>query len=393
MFPRRNCIADKQRPRRRPGRREAGTRIALVNLQQDYGGAERHVLSLACGLSGRGHDVRVVCHPRGRLYRSARDGGLGAVGLATVGHTDPVAAARLLWQIRRWRPDVLHLHTPKDYLIGTLAGRLTRGTSVVFTRHLLLPVKPHMRRLYGRSDAVICPCRALRDQLASEGVSPAKLELIYGAIDGEPFFGAPPENGSAFRRELGLSAYDTVIGILGRLVPGKGHHVLLEAVSRLGAGEAAPTLLMVGDGPEQPALRAQALQLGIADRIVFMGFRTDVVGVMAALDVVVLASTHTEVLPLAVLEAMAAGRAVVATSVGGVPEIIEEGCSGLLVPPGDADALAAALRRLIDAPALRADLGRAAAERVRQEFTLPRMVAETESLYRRLSEARGRRDD
>lgn len=362
------------------------TRIALVNLQFDYGGAERHVLSLARGLAGRGHDVRVFCHPRGRLRRDAERSGLRAVALGTAGQTDPGAALRLAWQVRRWRPDVLHLHTPKDYLIGTLAGRLTAKTAVVLTRHLLLPVRPHMRRLYNGSDAVICPCRALRDQLASEGVAPDKLELVYGAVDLEPFL-HPSDGSGQLRRELGLGESDTIIGILGRLVPGKGHGVLLEAVSRLGVSPAGPKLLIIGDGPERSALQAQAVRLGLSGQVVFAGFRTDVPAVLSALDVVVLASTHTEVLPLSVMEAMAAGRAVVATSVGGVPEIVEDGRSGLLVPPGDADALATALRRLIADPALRAELGRAAALRVQQQFTLPRMVAEMERVYLRLRDA------
>lgn len=362
------------------------TRIALVNLQFDYGGAERHVLSLARGLAGRGHDVRVFCHPRGRLRRDAERSGLRAVALGTAGQTDPGAALRLAWQIRRWRPDVLHLHTPKDYLIGTLAGRLTAKTAVVLTRHLLLPVRPHMRRLYNGSDAVICPCRALRDQLASEGVAPDKLELVYGAVDLEPFL-HPSDGSGQLRRELGLGESNTIIGILGRLVPGKGHGVLLEAVSRLNGGPTGPRLLIVGDGPEQEPLDAHAGRVGVSDRVLFAGFRTDVPAVLSALDVVVLASTHTEVLPLSVMEAMAAGRAVVATSVGGVPEIVEDGRSGLLVPPGDADALATALRRLIADPALRAELGRAAALRVQQQFTLPRMVAEMERVYLRLRDA------
>lgn len=352
-------------------RREVGTRIALVNLQADYGGAEGHVLSLATGLAARGHEIRVLCHPRGRLRRSVEAHGLRAVAVPTVGQTDPRAALRLAWIVRRWRPDVLHLHTPKDYLVGALAARLSDATATVLTRHLLLPVSPHMRRLYRRCDAVICPCRALRDQLAADGVPDEKLALVYGAINAEPFFQAPPP-----RSETGL-----VVGTVGRLVPGKGHAVLLEAFAQLGG---VPTLRVIGDGPERAALGAQVERLGLTDGVQFLGFQSDVPAAMAALDMFVLASTHTEVLPLVVMEAMAAGCAVVATAVGGVPEIVEDGHSGLLVPPGDAEALAASLRRLAADPALRATLGRAARERVRGRFTLPGMVAETERVYQRV---------
>lgn len=346
------------------------------------------MLSLAVGLAGLGHDVRVVCHPRGRLRRNAESAGLCVVAVPTVGQTDARAAARLAWFVRRWRPDVLHLHTPKDYLIGTLAGGLSGGTALVFTRHLLLPVKPHMRCLYSRADAVICPCRALRDQLATAGVPDQRLALVLGAIDAEPFFQSRPDR-CALRRRLGLVETGPLIGIVGRLVPGKGHSVLLEALSRLETGQVASTLLIIGDGPLQAALIADVVRRGLADRVRFLGFQSDVPGVMAALDILVLASTHSEVLPLVVMEAMAAGCAVVATSVGGVPEIVEDGRSGLLVSPGGADDLALALHRLIGDPGLRADLGQAARERVREEFTLPRMVRETEQVYQGLCDRLG----
>ena len=378
FVPAANIQGSAKTPDERPGWREADTRIALVNLQADFGGAEGHVLALAGGLAARGHDVRVLCHPRGRLRRMAEGCRLEAVSVPTAGQMDLGAAARLAWQVRRWRPDVLHLHTPKDYLIGTLAGRLSDTTATVITRHLLLPVSPHMRRVYRRADAVICPCRALRDQLAADGVPGDKLALVYGAINAGPFRQAPS-------RRAGTAP---IVGTVGRLVPGKGHAVLLDAFARLGTLPSPSALHIVGDGSEQAALRVQAERLGLSGRVRFLGFQTDVPAVMAALDVFVLASTHTEVLPLVVLEAMAAGCAVVATSVGGVPEIVEDGQSGLLVPPGDADALASALSRFVTDPSLRAALGRAAAYRVEQRFTLPAMLTETEGVYRKACQGR-----
>lgn len=367
-----------ERIRRSRRRREVGTRIALVNLQSDYGGAEGHVLTLALGLAAHGHEVRVLCHPQGRLRRNAEALGLRTVAVPTVGQTDLGAAARLAWQVLRWRPAVLHLHTPKDYLVGAAAGGLSARTATVLTRHLLLPVSPHMRRIYRQADAVICPCRVLRDQLAAAGVPDDRLALVYGAIDARPFFEGRLKRGGAA----------TVIGILGRLVPGKGHAVLLDAFARLGTLSPSTTLHVVGDGPERAVLEAQAERLRVADRVRFLGFQADIPRLMAALDVVVLASTHTEVLPLVVMEAMAAGCAVVATSVGGVPELVEEGQSGLLVPPGDVDALASALHRLIGDADLRARLGRGAVSRIQQQFTLPRMVVETERIYQQVCHSR-----
>ncbi len=336
------------------------------------------MLSLASGLAARGHEVCVLCHPRGRLRRNAQERGLHTVSVPTVGQTDWGAAVRLARYVCRQRPDVLHLHTPKDYLVGTFASGFAKQTALVLTRHLLLPVSPHMRRIYRRADAVICPCRILREQLAADGVPVETLALVYGAIEVEPFFQEPDAHNDA----------GPVIGVLGRLVSGKGHAVLLEAFARLGDVLPSPTLHIIGAGPERVALSAQAERLGLGERVRFLGFRSDVPQVMATLDVFVLASTHTEVLPLVVMEAMAAGRAVIATSVGGVPEIVEDGQSGLLVPPGDTDALATALHWLIADKDQRVALGAAARERVRQQFTLPRMIGETEQVYRRLCERR-----
>lgn len=182
---------------------------------------------------------------------------------------------------------------------------------------------------------------------------------------------------------------EILIGIAGRLVTGKGHDLFLQAAAQLArAAESTPLrFLVIGDGPQRAALQAQAETLGIADRVLFTGFRSDLPQVMAALDIFVLASPEPEVMPLVLMEAMAAARAVVAARVGGVPEIVEDGANGLLVPPGDADALAQALRRLTCDSPLRAHLTVAAQQKARQDCDLPRLIADTERIYRNLRPA------
>jgi len=253
-------------------------------------------------------------------------------------------------------------------------------------------VKPIMRRVYQAAGAVICLTRVVQNGLCAAGVSPEKLALIPGAIDTAEFAaaGADAARRAAVRAEWGLddaaaAAPGCAVGVVGRLVGGKGHGCFLAAAARLADTPAVAKFLIVGEGPERAALEAEAGRLGVADgRVLFTGFRDDVPAVLAALDILVLPSTDAEVLPLVVMEALAAGRPVVATSVGGVPEMIEDGVSGLLVPPGDADALAAALRRLTGDATLRARLAGAGRECVERRFTLARMVSETERVYRRL---------
>ena len=371
----------------------ARMKIAQVNLASDYGGAERHALILSRGLRDAGHSVHLFCHPRGGLRRDAERLGLSTASVASRNQIDVRAAVALAARLRAIRPDVLHLHTPRDYVAGTFATRMAGvPVATVITRHMDRPVKPIMRRVYGEASAVICLTRIVRDGLRAGGVSPEKLALIPGAIDTAEFAaaGADAARRAAVRAEWGLddaaAAPDCAVGVVGRLVGGKGHGCFLAAAARLADTPAAVAkFLIVGEGPERAALEAEAGRLGVADgRVLFTGFRGDVPAVLAALDILVLPSTDAEVLPLVVMEALAAGRPVVATSVGGVPEMIEDGVSGLLVPPGDADALAEALRRLIKDAPLRARLAGAGRECVERRFTLARMVSETERVYRRL---------
>lgn len=359
-------------------------KIAQVNLQPDFGGAERHVLLLARGLRASGHSVTVVCHPDGKLRQEAHSLKMPVLPLPARGQIDPGAVVRLTLSLWLMRPHVLHLHTPRDYLSGVLAARLARVPAVVITRHMLLPVKPLMRRVYSRVGVVICLTGAVRDNLRQSGVPEPRLKIVSGAIDTEEFALAHARR-RPVRREFKLDESEICIGVVGRLVRGKGHECLLEAAARLKTEKSpAAKVLIVGDGPERAALQVRVEQLGLADRVIFAGFRGDMPAVMAALDILVLPSTDTEVLPLVLMEAMAAGNPVVATQVGSVPEIVEGGVNGLLVPPGDADALAAALSRLIAEPDLRGRLAAAGKQRVEQDFSLPRMVAATEHVYKSL---------
>ena len=362
-------------------------KIAQVNLQADYGGAEAHVGLLARGLRARGHDVRLLCHPRGRLGKEAAQEGLRTQSLLVRNQLSPTAALRMAALLRRDRPDVLHLHTPKDYLCGVAAGWLAGVKAIVLTRHMLLPLKPLMRKVYARADAVICLNGSLQTLLHQQGLPLSKLPLLYGAIDTLPF--TMPQDPSAvcrLRREWGIEPETVAFGCVGRLVNGKGQEVLLEAFAQCRAryDNLPLALVLVGDGPKRAELEAQAQQLGIANGTRFVGFRSDIPLVLAALDVVTVPSTGTELLPLSVMEAMAAGCAVIASHNGGASEIITNPDMGLLVPPGDIGALRDALHCLAADADLRRHMGRAGAARAQSQFALPRLLDQTEFLYARL---------
>ena len=357
-------------------------RIAQVSLHPDYGGCECHVLMLARGLKEAGHDVALFCHPDGRLRQEAESAGVPVRVVRNRSQIDPIAALRLIFQMCRFRPDVVHLHTPRDFVWGSLAARLVRTRALVFTRHVTFPVSPLMRRIYRMGDAVVCLADAVRDMLLAQGLSPEKLVRIQPAIDTVPFVNPPPGSRESARAEWRLPETAVVVGAVGRLAVGKGQDIFLKAVSRLGA-DPSVRFLVVGDGPLLESLQQEAAVLGIADRVIFTGFRSDMPEIMSALDIFVLASL-SELAPLTIIEAQAAHCVALATRVGGVPELIEDGVTGMMVPPGDIEALANAMQALIADPGLRERLAAAGQEQAVCRFSLPRFVRETEALYGRL---------
>jgi glycosyltransferase involved in cell wall biosynthesis len=237
-------------------------------------------------------------------------------------------------------------------------------------------------------DAAIAVSEATgRDWVRRTRLSPARIVRIYNGIDPSKFERSS-ERAEA-RRRLGLPNDGMIIGGVGRLDEAKGFRFLLEAVAKLPPTQPPVMLALAGDGPLLQSLQTRAGELGIADRVRLLGFCGDVRPVYDALDIFVLSSL-CEALPYALLEAMAARLPTIGTRVGGVPEIIVEGETGLIVPPRDANALAAALRRLTESQDLRQRMGEAGRERVVRHFNEREMVRQTLDLYRDLLRRPGR---
>lgn len=363
-------------------------RVAVVNLQRAYGGAERHCLMLASGLASAGCLPTLICHPKGGLMVEARALGLRVRHMMALTQMDPTAPARMTRILQRLSPDVVHLHTPKDYVCGALAAGRARAPAVVATRHMLLPVKPHMRGVFNSLDAVVCLTEAVRLALQRDGVDEHKLALIRPAAEA---LNTSQLSSLPAASRFGIPQGALVAGVVGRLVEGKGHSILLEAFEPVAARFPQAHLLIAGDGPLRRLLEERASRSAAASRIHFAGFVQQVASVYAALDVLVLPSTSTEVAPLALIEAMSMGVPVVASRAGSVEEIVEPGRAGLLVPPRDAPALAEALATLLGRPELRVSLAAAARDAARQEFSLARMVQETLDLYTRILARQARR--
>jgi glycosyltransferase involved in cell wall biosynthesis len=220
----------------------------------------------------------------------------------------------------------------------------------------------------------------VKRDLMTYGVAAAdKIQVIPLGLKLNPFLdsGACRE---AFRRELHLSGVERLVGIVGRIFPIKNHHLFLEAARLVAREDPAARFVIVGDGILRPELERQAQEMGIADRVMFTGWRRDLPGIYADLDVLAVTSNN-EGTPVSAIEAMASGCPVVATNVGGLSDLICEGETGYLVPPGDARAVATALLRVLHQPETARRMGETARMAARQRFSAQRLITDVEQLY------------
>ena len=352
--------------------------IAHVDAERAFSGGEEQVFLLMTGLRARGHRSVLFAPPGSIAAREARRLGFEVRAIPMRSDLDLPAVLRLVRALGAAELDLVHLHTARATWLGALAARRA-GLPAITTRRQDRPLARSWRTrlVYGRlvrRAVAISP--AVAAHLAAGGVERARLVTIPSAVDPARLASTRPR--ATVRAELGLPPQDFVVLTLAALVPRKGVDLLLEACARLGR---QVTLLVAGDGPERASLERSAHELGLGSGARFLGARSDKAELLAACDVFALAS-RAEGLGVAALEAMAAARPLVVTAVGGLREAVVAERTGLVVPPGDPLALAAALRRLADEPELRARLGAAGPARVAEGFLAEQMVAAYESLYR-----------
>ena len=346
----------------------------------NWGGIELHLLNLGVQLRRRGHRVWVSAQ-RGRwVQQKALSLDLPVLEVSGRSQQDWSDFRRYYDLFRRERVDVVHTHGNRDMLVPAVAARLAGVPVVVTTWHLPKPFHtPRGGRiimsLYNRMIAV---SNSVRDMHLRHGVAPDKVQVIHHGTD-VAAFQAVTHVRETSRASLGIPPDRIAVGIVGRVSPEKGHRYLLEAARTL--GERFPLhYVVVGDGPDEGAVREHARALGLADRVSFAGFRDDVNNAINALDIVAVPSIWNEPCAAAVQQAMVLSRPVIGTAVGGTPEMVVEGETGLLVPPEDAGALADAIACLTDA-SLRTKMGIAGRARAEAAFSLAVMTDRVEGLY------------
>ena len=294
--------------------------------------------------------------------------------------------------IREVDPDIVHTH---GSLTGRIAGRQC-GKTVIFTRHSAFPVKPYLKKGPGRwankllnehyADAIIAVSPAAAENLTDAGVSPRMIEIMMNGV--EPVKRLSPEACAAFRARYGVAHTDFVMGIVARIEDYKGHTDILEAMARLLPEEPRLKLLVAGTGSYEEQVKRRTAELGLTNRVVFLGFQSDVAPVLSVLDVQVNASWGTEASSMAMLEGFSMGVPVIASDYGGNPYQVSDGVSGLLYKTRDVEALAERIKTLADDPALRERLGLGARREYENRFTGEIFAGRIEEIYRKTLEAR-----
>jgi glycosyltransferase involved in cell wall biosynthesis len=352
------------------------------------GGAEELILGASAALPAEGVETGVVALTRrGPIADEVEAAGVplhlvpGEPGLR-----DPAAFVRLVRLLQREQPDVVHTFLIVAGIYGRLAAFAAGVPLVLAAEQNVYARKPRRhalmeRALTARTYRVVACCEVVgRHYQQQVGVPRSKVEVVYNAVR----FGRRPQptDRETARFALKLPPDALVLGTLGRLTEQKGQRLLLQAVAALASDFPDLVLFLAGAGPLRDDLEDDAAQLGLGDRVRFLGLRRDRPTLYAAMDLFVLPS-RWEGLSLALVEAMGAGRAVVATDVGGNPEVVHDGRTGLLVPPNDVGALGDAIGVLARDRDLRASLGDAAAADARARFSIERHVAQLSALYRR----------
>jgi glycosyltransferase involved in cell wall biosynthesis len=376
--------------------------VLRVIARLNVGGPALHVAYLTEGLDRLGYETLLVAGTvspgEASMERVALDRGITPLILPELQReidpwSDLRGVLRLRALVRRWRPDIVHTHTAKAGTVGRVAALLAREErppvlvhtfhghvlSGYFGRAASAGFRMAERALARRTDVLVAVSPEVRADLVRFGLDPERIRVIRLGLDLDERTRAEPGARAALRAELGVAAGRPLIGWVGRMTQIKRVDALLAAVALVPDCE----LVLVGDGPLRGALEAQARSLGIAGRCHFNGFREELGPVYAACDIVALSSAN-EGTPVTLIEALAAGVPVVTTDVGGVREVVRDGVTGLLATPGDAESLGGRINALVRDAALRARLGSSGRADVRRRFTIERLVADVDLLYRDL---------
>jgi len=356
-----------------------------IDTARTWRGGQSQVRYTVLGLRAIGHRAALVANPQGELFQRMSEG-LDLVPLAASSEIDLAAAWRLSRVLKQLRPEVIHAHDPGAVAMAAVALSIAAPSpkpALFASRRIEFAVgrNSFSRWKYSQVDCFLAISRAVRDRLIADHVPASKVEIVHEGVDVERLVSLPAGN---LHAALFLPTHSPIVGTIGALVPQKGHHMLVEAAAIVVKQVSDVRFVVLGEGELRPQLEKQIKHLHLERHVFLAGFRPDVLELLKDVDVFALSSTH-EGMCTSLVDAMAAEKPAVATAVGGVPEVLEDGETGFLVPPRDAEALASRTVQLLRDKALRQHMGAAGLKRARRLFTVERMVEETVAAYQRVT--------
>lgn len=349
--------------------------LLFVDSERVWRGGQDQLFTLISGLAQRGHAIDLVCHPGSLLEKRVGSLGIATHPVAMVSEISPLLFWRLLAVMRRVRPEIVGFNTPGSILLGNLAARFAGVRVRIIFRRVNFPLgkNPFTRLKYNWGvDCVVCISESIQHIVEQGGVRPSKIRLVYEGLD---LAGFPPRD---FRRVRDRGE-PFVVGAISHLSREKGQRYLVEAASLIPDVRRRMRFVIVGDGECRKELENQVTNLGLKTCFHFAGFQDDTLEYLRSFDLLVLPSL-SEGLSSAILCGMACSLPVIATQVGGIPELVRSGENGLLIPPANAMALAQAIERLAANSDEAVQMGRHGRRRMEESFTLERKIREMEEL-------------
>jgi L-malate glycosyltransferase len=357
-----------------------------IDTARTWRGGQNQVLVTVLGMRAIGHRAMLVAHPAGELRVRAREG-LELIPLTPRTEMDLGAAWRLARVITQERPDIVHAHDPHGVAMAALAlSMITRPVKppLVAARRVDFHLRGNAlsRWKYRQVDLFICASEFIRRMLTGDGVDEARTVTVHEGIDLERVEAAPAAD---LHAEFWLPRDAPIVGNVAALVPHKGHRHLIDAAALVVQKVPDARFIIAGGGELRDTLERQIKDHGLEKHVLLAGFRPDVLSVHKAFDIFVMSSV-TEGLGTSLLDAMACAKPIVATSAGGIPEVVAGGQTGILVPPRDHEAMARALIALLRDERAQQVMGAEGLLRVRERFSAERMVQDTLAVYRRVAE-------
>jgi glycosyltransferase involved in cell wall biosynthesis len=364
-----------------------------IDSARTWRGGQNQVLLTVNGLRASGHRAALVAHPDGELRRRAAEG-LELVPIASRSEMDLAAAWRLSRVLRQLQPDIIQAHDPHGVALASLALSFGSGGSgfagepptLVASRRVDFHLKNNSfsRWKYRQVACFITASEAIRQMLIGDGIEPSRTVTVHEGIDVEHVLAAPPVN---VHEGLFLPHHAPLVCAVGALVPHKGHRHLIDAAHLVVRDIPDARFVIFGEGELRDHLEHVIRDHHLQKHVLLPGFRSDVLGCIKACDLFVMSSV-TEGLGTSLLDAMACSKAIIGSRTGGIPEVVADGQTGVLVPPRDHRALAEAMVRLLTDEHQREQMGRAGFARVQARFTVEKMVAGTLAVYRRVAGTR-----